>query len=534
MPRTRTPHTALTTALALAFALAPWALAGPAQAQSEPLPDLAALDLTLVPAAPRAGDSVQFAAHLGNLGDASAGPFTVAFLVDGGLHANVTVTGMDARANLTVLAPAWTATEGDHDLEAIVDVDDAVEEAAEDNNVREESFDVLPPLRPDLLVLELTPLPGAPHHGQSVTFTARVRNGGDGNATPFDVGFLVGGTNLGNVTVPGLAAGAEANVTSAAWTAVAGTHTVHATADIGAVIAEHDEFNNLRSGDLTVGVAPRPDLRPVGVDVSPGDPGVGEDTTFTTVVHNEGQAAGGPFHVRFLVDGGLLADVYVASIAAGANATVTSPPWEAIAGGHTVRVMVDVNAAVPESDEDDNAAARSFTVAGPSPPPPPPPPADDDEGHEDDRDGDGGDGRGKVTLCHVPPGHPGRAHTITVGAPAAEGHRAHGDRDGPCQGDGNATAASAGKHRVDQGPPAHARAQTPREDRARDPPEHVQAQVEGGRGTRGARADAVAEPGSDATLASLGAELREVPGVDALALLGAAGIAVALAERRRR
>ena len=35
-----------------------------------------------------------------------------------------------------------------------------------------------------------------------------------------------------------------------------------------------------------------------------------------------------------------------------------------------------------------------------------------------------------VTLCHVPPGNPDAAHTVTVGAPAVPAHLAHGDVEG--------------------------------------------------------------------------------------------------------
>jgi len=38
----------------------------------------------------------------------------------------------------------------------------------------------------------------------------------------------------------------------------------------------------------------------------------------------------------------------------------------------------------------------------------------------------------KVTICHIPPGNPANAHTITVGAPAVPAHLAHGDTLGPC------------------------------------------------------------------------------------------------------
>lgn len=34
-----------------------------------------------------------------------------------------------------------------------------------------------------------------------------------------------------------------------------------------------------------------------------------------------------------------------------------------------------------------------------------------------------------VTICHIPPGNPGNAHTITIGRPALRAHLAHGDDD---------------------------------------------------------------------------------------------------------
>ena len=44
----------------------------------------------------------------------------------------------------------------------------------------------------------------------------------------------------------------------------------------------------------------------------------------------------------------------------------------------------------------------------------------------------------KVTICHVPPGNPENAHTITVGFPALVAHFANhgGDSFGECEGGG--------------------------------------------------------------------------------------------------
>lgn len=49
----------------------------------------------------------------------------------------------------------------------------------------------------------------------------------------------------------------------------------------------------------------------------------------------------------------------------------------------------------------------------------------------------GGAGETKVTICHIPPGNPANAHTITVGEPAVKAHLAHGDYLGACGGDVN-------------------------------------------------------------------------------------------------
>jgi len=40
----------------------------------------------------------------------------------------------------------------------------------------------------------------------------------------------------------------------------------------------------------------------------------------------------------------------------------------------------------------------------------------------------------KIAVCHIPPGNPSKAHTITVGGPAVDRHLAHGDEIGSCDG----------------------------------------------------------------------------------------------------
>ena len=42
--------------------------------------------------------------------------------------------------------------------------------------------------------------------------------------------------------------------------------------------------------------------------------------------------------------------------------------------------------------------------------------------------------RNKITICHIPPGNPANAHSITISANAWPAHQAHGDQLGACGG----------------------------------------------------------------------------------------------------
>ncbi|WIG94754.1 hypothetical protein [Myxococcus sp. SDU36] len=47
-------------------------------------------------------------------------------------------------------------------------------------------------------------------------------------------------------------------------------------------------------------------------------------------------------------------------------------------------------------------------------------------------DGDDDATPGKVTICHIPPGNPANAHTLSVSTAAWPAHARHGDTLGPC------------------------------------------------------------------------------------------------------
>ena len=42
---------------------------------------------------------------------------------------------------------------------------------------------------------------------------------------------------------------------------------------------------------------------------------------------------------------------------------------------------------------------------------------------------------GKVLVCHIPPGNPDKAHTISISEDDVADHLEHGDFEGDCDGD---------------------------------------------------------------------------------------------------
>lgn len=74
-----------------------------------------------------------------------------------------------------------------------------------------------------------------------------------------------------------------------------------------------------------------------------------------------------------------------------------------------------------------------------------------DEGASGEDSGAGEDNTGKITICHVPPGNPANAHTLTVSVNGWNGHQNHpGDFIGAC--DGSDGEPDDGNTPPDEGP----------------------------------------------------------------------------------
>lgn len=360
-----------------------FSVAQPPPPPPPPKPDLIVVDISWSPAFPVSGNNTTFTAWIKNDGQGSSGGFYVGFRLDNGTTlGDVLVPSLGAGNSTNVTSVGWNATQGNHTIRVVADLYGHQNESNEGNNERVESFSVAPPPppppppKPDLVVLDITWSPVSLVAGNNTTFTATVKNQGNGSAGFFWVRFrLDGNVSLGDRAVSALAAGATVNVTSDAWNATQGNHTIQADADAYGQADESNEANNNRTESFSVAAPPppppppppKPDLLVLDIVWSPAAPIADQCVTFTGTVKNQGNGSAANFSVRLLLDGGVLAEPGLPGLAPGASANVSSGCWNATAGNHTIRAVADVYGVVDESDEANNARLEAFAVAAAPP-----------------------------------------------------------------------------------------------------------------------------------------------------------------------
>jgi len=131
-------------------------------------------------------------------------------------------------------------------------------------------------------------------------------------------------------------------------------------------------------------VSNSPDLVVTGITWTPTSPTVSDAVTFKATVKNQGTAAtpaGTKLGISFSVNGAQVnwSDTNTASLAAGASVTLTansgptgSAVWSGAQGSYTVLANVDDINRITESNEGNNTATATMTVAAAPVVPPPP------------------------------------------------------------------------------------------------------------------------------------------------------------------
>ncbi|MDF2538794.1 MAG: Xylosidase/arabinosidase [Herbinix sp.] len=356
------------------------------------VPDLIVTDISWNPANPAAGTAVTFSATIKNQGTAATPSGVihgVAFQIDGGgtsLWSDTYTTSIPAGSSVTLIVnggtagSTWNATTGTHQILAWVDdVNRIPNEANENNNQYTESLTVGVNNQPDFVITDITYTPANPVAGNTVTFSAVVRNQGMAAGAAGVISFKTNGNQVAasaNNTSQ-IAVGTNQTITAnGPWNAIAGSYTLSATADNYNTTVESNESNNTYSENLNITGSGAPDLIVTDISWSPANPTSGNAVTFSATIKNQGTAAtpSGVIHgVAFQIDGGgtsLWSDNYTTSIPAGGTATVTvnggtaGAVWSAISGTHQILAWVDdVNRMSNEVNENNNQYTESLTVS---------------------------------------------------------------------------------------------------------------------------------------------------------------------------
>ena len=256
------------------------------------LPDLTVTSVTPSKASYRAGETVTISTTIKNQGEADTGSFVVRLAPSGGSVQTRTVSGLKVGESTTLTwtftAPVLSETEV-WIITVTADSTGVIAESDESNNSASGSVTILGE-KPDLCITSLTPDAGSYAPGETITFTAVVRNNGIIACPESQIRFS--GAEITSQTKPlsRIPAGGSVAV-SFALTApgIVGekTYTVTAMADPNNAVEESDESNNSRSGSFTV-YNPLPDLTVTRIQSNKNEYADGETGTVTVTVSNQG------------------------------------------------------------------------------------------------------------------------------------------------------------------------------------------------------------------------------------------------------
>ena len=317
-------------------------------------PDLIVKEITWTPENPSRGDNIAFNISVKNQGTEPVNASIVYFYLDGASRGNQEVPRLDAGATSNQTFN-WLAQAGNHELRAIVDEFDFIEEGSESNNEKTLTFITL---SPDLVVETIGWSPTSPSESENVTFTIYIKNQGDGRADYSTLAYYIDGGYVDSIPVDPIDAGVTDNKTFT-WIAKSGAHEIKAVTDSLERVFEDNEDNN----QTTVLFAPLiPDLTIGAITWSPTSPSIGETVTFSVPVRNQGSGRAGTSRIYLYVDGSPQSDRLISSID-GESTSIQTFTWEAVSGTHTIKAVADKNDQVMEINENNNEQSVIFSGA---------------------------------------------------------------------------------------------------------------------------------------------------------------------------
>ncbi|MFC2071058.1 CARDB domain-containing protein, partial [Chloroflexota bacterium] len=207
----------------------------------------------------------------------------------------------------------------------------------------------------DLIIESITWSPQNPSKGDTVTISATVKNQGSAMSLPSTVRFYIDGNFRSEQYLDNLGVGGTVGK-DFTWIAQQGSHLFRIIADEDDTVAESDETNNEKSVTIS---SITPDLIVENITWLPVGPIAGDNATFSFVVKNQGTGTATSSHGNFYIDNELQRSVSFNEIESGGISTTTLS-WPIKAGVYTVKLKIDPNNKIIESDENNNEKTVDF------------------------------------------------------------------------------------------------------------------------------------------------------------------------------
>jgi len=321
-----------------------------------PAPDLIISSITWSPGNPLVAHRITFTVFIKNQGTIEAGYSQLYFCIDDYYEWQSDVMALDvgATANRTF---TWTIRENSHVIKATADSENNVNESNDTNNEMTKTLTCASPPASDLVIHDITRSPENPSIGDTVTFTAIIKNQGSSQAASSHVAYFIDGPLKGYEVVPEIGAGATVNNTFT-WTAQAGSHAITVVADSKGIITESNENNNEKTVTYEITT---PDLVIEAITWSPANLSENATETLTVTIKNQGNGQANSSYVAYYIDSSLKGYENVPEIGAGATATTTFA-WESQGGSHTIKAVTDEENNIIESNESNNEKILNFSV----------------------------------------------------------------------------------------------------------------------------------------------------------------------------
>jgi subtilase family serine protease len=308
-------------------------------------PDLIVASISWDPENPSKNDIITFSANITNQGAGRSDACQLAYYIDGSFQSLLLVGAIEAESSENVTF-TYTAPLDFHEIRVIIDYNNTVLESDDTNNDKTVGFLTA---RPDLIIDDLSWEPEEIGVGDSVTFSATVKNQGAGRAGPFRVSCYVGSYYAGSVDILELDTD-EAVPISFDWVASNGIYTINILADCDTEVTEINEANNKMTRDIPINL---PDIWIPDISWSPGNPSVGDYVTFSVNMTNLGGGQAEGFIVAAYVDGAFLDSNVIPEILSGASVNTTFT-WKIQNGRHSFRAFADYNQSIAEVNENNN------------------------------------------------------------------------------------------------------------------------------------------------------------------------------------